>query len=77
MGTNLRVLSESYPMNTNMTWFRGYSKIFASLCFGRLSSLSIGRVKGTHYVSTPEFDKYMMEKKKIHFIWLSVINAIL
>ena len=33
MGTHLRVLSESYPMNTNMTWLRWVSKIFASLCF--------------------------------------------
>ena len=34
IGTHLRVLSESYPMNTNMTWFRWFSKIFASLFFG-------------------------------------------
>ena len=31
MGTHLRVLSKSYPMNTNMTGFRW--KIFASLWF--------------------------------------------
>ena len=43
MGTHLRVLSESYPMNTNMTGFRLFSK---SLRFCALddSSLSIGRV---------------------------------
>ena len=35
MGTHLRVLSESYPMNTNMKGFRWVSKFFASLCFGR------------------------------------------
>ena len=35
MGTHLRVLSESYPMNTNMIGFRWFSRIFASLCFGR------------------------------------------
>ena len=35
IGTHLRVLSESYLMNTNMTVFRWFSKIFASLCFGR------------------------------------------
>ena len=35
MGTHLRVLSESYPMNTNMTGFRWFSKIFAFLSFGR------------------------------------------
>ena len=28
MGTHLRVLSESFPMNTNMTGFRWFSKIF-------------------------------------------------
>ena len=28
MGTHLRVLGESYPMNTNMTWFRWFSKNF-------------------------------------------------
>ena len=35
MGTHLRLLGESYPMNTNMTGFRWLSKIFASLCFGQ------------------------------------------
>ena len=43
MGTDLRVLSKSYPMNTNMTGFRWFSKMFASLCLDE-SSLSIGRV---------------------------------
>ena len=33
MGTHLRVLSESSPMNTNITGFRWFSKIFASLSF--------------------------------------------
>ena len=33
MGTLLRILSESYPMNTNMTGFGRFSKIFVSLCF--------------------------------------------
>ena len=28
MGTHLKVLSEGYPMNTNMTGFRRFSKIF-------------------------------------------------
>ena len=35
MGTHLRVLSESYLMNTNMTGFGWFSKRLASLCFGR------------------------------------------
>ena len=34
MGTHLRVLIESYPMNTNMAGFKCFSKFFASLCFG-------------------------------------------
>ena len=44
MGTHLRELSESFPMNTNMTGFRCFSNIFASLCLDE-RSLSIGRVK--------------------------------
>ena len=44
MGTHLRVLSESYLMNTNMTRFRMFSKIFASCAFEECS-LRIGRVK--------------------------------
>ena len=35
MGIHLTVLSESYLMNTNMTEFIWFSKIFAILCFGR------------------------------------------
>ena len=46
MGTYLRVLRESYPMNTNMTGFRWLSKI-KSLLLRVLdgTSLSIGMVK--------------------------------
>ena len=43
MGTHLTVLSESFPMNTNMTGFRWFSKIFA-ICPLDESSFSIGRV---------------------------------
>ena len=35
MGTHLRQLRESYPMDTNMIGFRWFSKFFASLCFGQ------------------------------------------
>ena len=35
MGTHLTELSKSCQMNTNMPGFRWFSKIFASLCFGR------------------------------------------
>ena len=38
-------------MNTNMAWFRCFSKIFASLCFGE-RSLSIGRVKQYNSLKT-------------------------
>ena len=31
MGTHLRVLGESFPMNTNMTGLRWFSEIFAFL----------------------------------------------
>ena len=43
-GTHMRVLSDSFQMNTNMTGFRWFSK---SLCTCALdeSSLSTGRVK--------------------------------
>ena len=42
---HLQIRPSSYPINTNMTGLRLFSKIFASLCFGRKYSLSIGRVK--------------------------------
>ena len=32
MGTQLRVLSESYSMNTEMAGFKWFLKIFASFC---------------------------------------------
>ena len=41
MGTILRVLSESYPMNTNMTGFKWFLKVSALEECG----LSIGMVK--------------------------------
>ena len=36
MGTHLIALRESYPMNTNMTGFRWFSRISVSLHFGRM-----------------------------------------
>ena len=35
MGTHLKVLIESFQMNTNMTGFKFFSKNFASLHFER------------------------------------------
>ena len=40
MGTHIRVLSESYPMNTNMTGFRWFSKIFVSKVGSTLEGLT-------------------------------------
>ena len=40
MGTHLKVLCKSYPMNTNMTGFCWFSKIFASVIWTK-SSLNI------------------------------------
>ena len=42
MGTHLRVLSESYPMNTNMIGFRWFSSFLRPYALDE-SALSIGR----------------------------------
>ena len=42
MGTNLGVLSENYPMDTNMTGFRWFKKSLRSCAMGK--SPSIARV---------------------------------
>ena len=45
MGTHLRVLRESYPMNTNMTLgLNGFQKLLGPCALDK-SSFSIGRVK--------------------------------
>ena len=44
MATHLRVLSQSYPMNTNMTCFGWFSKFLALLCVMDECYLSIRRV---------------------------------
>ena len=36
MGTDLNDLGRSFPMNTNMTGFRWFSHVYASLLFGRM-----------------------------------------
>ena len=56
MGTHLRVLSESFPMNTNMTGFRWFSKIFA-ICASGESSLSIRRV-----IKLPGFNEACLDE---------------
>ena len=47
MGTYQRVFSKIYPMNTNITGFREFSKIFGFLCLDK-SGFSFGRVN--HYL---------------------------
>ena len=43
MGTPPIVFRESYPMNTNITGFKWFSKIVGFLCFGRSSLSIVGR----------------------------------
>ena len=59
MGTHLRVLSESYPMNTNKTGFRSFSKIVASLCFGVVSALE-GLKHPFHFLWIPNEKVYTL-----------------
>ena len=35
MSTHLKILNESYPINTNMTGIQCFSKEIAFLCFGQ------------------------------------------
>ena len=49
MGTRLRVLSESFPMNTNLTGLRWFFRKKIHPCASDESSLNIERVKvGSH-----------------------------
>ena len=70
-GIHLKVLIESYPMNTNMTGLRWFSNIFASLWMGE-SIFSIGRVKGialrmrgilNHYAAAGYIAQYKVTQK--------------
>ena len=47
MGTHLRVLSKSYPMNTNMTRFRCF---FENLCVPVLWTKEASALEGLIYV---------------------------
>ena len=65
MGTHLKELSESYPMNTNMTGLDGFQK---SLCPCALdkSSLSIGRVNYGDSFLTRAFSKNICGGNVVH-----------
>ena len=53
MGTHLRILSERFPMNANMTGLDGFQKSLGPCALDK-SGLSIGRVK------VNEYDKVMV-----------------
>ena len=42
MGTHLRVLSQSYPMNTNMTGLNGFEKTLLSSALDKVASVLEG-----------------------------------
>ena len=48
MDTHLRALSESYPMNTNMTGFLMFFKILSFLVFWTQVASAAGKVKEAH-----------------------------
>ena len=50
MGTHLRVLSESYPMDTNMTGFKWLSKIFCILVLLRKVASALEGLNQTNRV---------------------------
>ena len=64
---DLRVFSESYQINTNMTGFKWFSKIFVSK-----SSLSIGRVK----TLCVNFNNQLSLFSCNHCLWATEINLI-
>ena len=76
MGTHMRVLSKSFPMNTNMTGFRWFLNIFATL---DESSLSIGRVNSI--VTQPNelclltVHAAVMARYSIALLWLNLYAA--
>ena len=71
MGTHMRVLSESYPMNTNMTGFRWFSKIL--VIWTKVASASEGiSVKDTHHLLTS--NPFMPGATKISLLFFVISN---
>ena len=68
MGTHLRVLSESYPLNTNMTGFRWFPKGLHS-CALEESSLSTGRVKPCWILSPRGLKNEVRNQNIYHLRW--------
>ena len=57
MGTHLRVLSESFPMSTNMTGFRLFSKIFGFFVLWRKVASALEGLRFALHSSTLQFYK--------------------
>ena len=71
MGTHLRVLIEWIPMKTNITGFRWFIKIFASL---EESSLSIERVINPNGIS-PAYYPLIFKPLRALVYFLSIFTA--
>ena len=75
IGTHLRVLSESYPMNTKMTGFRGFQKSLHPYALDK-SSLSIERVKMCLVMLVAKNHQAVDQKReiKLHYVmwWLFI-----
>ena len=70
LGTHLRVLRDSYPMNTKLTGFRWFSKDFASLCFGWTLLYDLSCWKRCKNPFLPYLDLWYFWK----ITYLSIIN---
>ena len=67
LGTHLRVLSKSYTLSTDMTGFKWFSKIFASLCFGKMLSHQ-GLINKKGLIQTVHRFKGISELQKVQII---------
>ena len=74
MGTHLRVLSESYPMSTNMTGFEWFSKIFTFLYFGRLQFTCLEAYQ--HVQTKQKLRKYFLNTLVLHLNILILANVV-
>ena len=61
MGTHLRVLSKSFPMSTNMTGFRRFSKIFDFFVLWRKVASALEGLRFALHPSTLQFYKALFK----------------
>ena len=66
MVTHVRVLSKSYPMNTNMTRYRLFTKMTLHPC-----SLSIGMVKQMNHIQNEGIILQHFIKEYLHLLYES------